>query len=219
MPSGRLTIFKAASAEITEKKSRFIGAVSHAENETEAQAFLASQTKLYYDARHHCSAFLTGNEPETVRASDDGEPGGTAGRPILTVLQKAGLHDAICVVTRYFGGTLLGTGGLVRAYTEAAQAALSAAVLIEKFPGLEVSVTVDYPSDGKLKYEFAERKIPVLQTDYGAAVTTRLLVPEEECEGLLRRITDITGGRAQIVKEKKLEYGLSRGKLILPEDL
>jgi len=217
MSEGRKTIYHGASAEITEKKSRFIGAVSHAESEAEALAFLESQRKLYYDARHHCSAFLTGNGSETVRSNDDGEPGGSAGRPILSVLEGAGLHDTVCVVTRYFGGTLLGVGGLIRAYTSAAKEALKAAVMIEKFRGEVTAVTTDYSSDGKLKYLFAERKIPVLKTEYGSSVTTRLLVPEDECEGLIHLITETTGGRAEIIREREIVYGMADGKLILPE--
>lgn len=217
MPEGRKTVFRGAQAEITEKKSRFIGAVAHAESEEEALAFLDSQRKMYYDARHHCSAFLAGNAPEILRSNDDGEPGGSAGRPILSVLEGAQLHDTVCVVTRYFGGTLLGVGGLIRAYTAAAQEALRNAVLIEKFRGSVFSVAADYPGAGKLKYEFSGRNIPVLGTDYSDHVTMKILLPQEECGPTLRLITELTNGKAVTEKIKETGYGLLDGKVILDD--
>ena len=215
--AGRKTIFGEAEGEIVEKKSRFIAALSHAENEEEAERFLAAQKKKHYSARHHCSAFIVGNEQEIVRSNDDGEPGGSAGRPILSVLQGEDLHNTVAVVTRYFGGTLLGVGGLIRAYSGAVKAALDQASYRIVSEGMLVTVQTDYYDDGKVKYRFRERKTLVLDTEYGVGVTTRILVPEEELEGLMKSLTDLTAGRAVIQPGALVRYSLIDGEIILEE--
>ena len=121
------TIYRGGSGEVVEKKSRFIGEARAVSSEEEAAAFVEEIRKKYYDARHHCFAYVIGTDGKQMRAADDGEPQGTAGRPMLEVLTGKGLANAMVVVTRYFGGTVLGTGGLVRCYTAAAQAAKAAA--------------------------------------------------------------------------------------------
>lgn len=130
-------VFQGGSGEIVEKKSRFIAHVSEAESVEEAQEFIEAVKKRYWDARHNCSAFSIGEKNPVTRCSDDGEPGGTAGKPILEVIEGSGIHNIVIVVTRYFGGTLLGTGGLVRAYTDAAKAGIENSVIIgmEPVPG------------------------------------------------------------------------------------
>ena len=126
------TVYQGGQGEITEKKSRFIATVKEVASEEEAAAFIAEMKKKRWDARHNCSAFVIGRNQELTRCSDDGEPSQTAGRPMLDVLLREGIYNVAVVVTRYFGGTLLGTGGLVRAYQKSVQEGLSNCVLIEK---------------------------------------------------------------------------------------
>lgn len=230
MQTGRRTIYIGGSAEITVKKSRFIGECSHVRDEVEAEAYLASIKKKYYDARHHCSAYLVGGQNsasqqnsgsqipvskmETVRSSDDGEPGGSAGRPILAVLEGEQLHDTIIVVTRYFGGTLLGVGGLVRAYTEAAQAAVHASAVIEKFCGAELSISTDYTSSGKLLYQFEQNKIPVMSREYTERVTLKVLADERKLDMLMKNITEVTGGKAILTPGRRIDYANYEGEIL-----
>ena len=137
------TVYEGGKGEIVEKKSRFIGEVFPVETEEEAAEILGNIKKQYWDARHHCWAYVIGEEQVQERFSDDGEPGGTAGKPILEVIRGHGLKNVLVVVTRYFGGTLLGTGGLVRAYTQSAQAGIAASTLITKIDGYELKIETD----------------------------------------------------------------------------
>ena len=152
------TIYKEGAGEIVEKKSRFIAEAYPVAGEEEAFAHLEEVKKRYWDARHHCWAYVTGRNPGQERMSDDGEPAGTAGKPILEVIRGRELTDIFIVVTRYFGGTLLGTGGLVRAYTSAAAEALAHTEIITRIHGLKLKVTTDYTGLGKDPvYSGAER--------------------------------------------------------------
>ena len=160
------TIYRPGEGEITEKKSRFIASVQKAGTETEALAFIEAVKKKYWNARHNCYAYIIGERQELVRCSDDGEPGGTAGRPMLDVLLGAGLTNVVVVVTRYFGGVLLGTGGLVRAYSQAVQEGLANSIVIEKIWGTILNIKTDYTGLGKIQYILAQEEIPVLQTEY-----------------------------------------------------
>ncbi|MBQ0059256.1 MAG: YigZ family protein [Lachnospiraceae bacterium] len=209
----RKTVNGTASGEIVEKKSRFICTLTHVESEAEAEAVLAAQKKKYYDARHHCSAFILGNDPEIVRSNDDGEPAGSAGRPILSVLQGEELHDTIAVVTRYFGGTLLGVGGLIRAYSGAVKEALNNASFLEKKMGIPVDVTCTYNDDGKLKYRCREQGLIVLNEVYSDNVTTTLLLEPSDADRTLAEIVDLTGGRAVIDKKDTVSYNDIDGKI------
>ena len=146
------TIEKPGFFEYEEKKSRFLGAAFPVKSEEEAEGVLSSIRKEHYKARHHCSAMVLGQKRDRRRSSDDGEPSGTAGMPILNVIDGAGCTDVIIVVTRYFGGTLLGTGGLVRAYTQAAQGALKDAGIVTMCRCREFSVSLDYTHFDKVTY-------------------------------------------------------------------
>ena len=143
------TVYSGGEAEIVEKKSRFIATVRPVSSEEEAVAFIAEMKKKYWDARHNCSAFVIGDRQEMSRCSDDGEPAQTAGRPMLDVLLREDIHNVAVVVTRYFGGVLLGTGGLVRAYQKSVQEGLAASVIIDKKEGRRLSVGTDYTGDRK----------------------------------------------------------------------
>ena len=172
-------VYKGGEGEITEKKSRFIATVRPVESEEEAAAFIAAMKKKYWDARHNCSAFVIGKNQELTRCSDDGEPAQTAGRPMLDVLLREGITNAAVVVTRYFGGTLLGTGGLVRAYQKSVQEGLAKSVIIEKMQGKNLAIRTDYTGLGKIQYILAKENIPVLKTAYTQfSVREYFLLPE-----------------------------------------
>ncbi len=203
-PSSYRVILRGGSGEIEEKKSRFICTVRPVHSETEAAAFLEEMKKKYWDARHNCFAFVLGSRQETTRCSDDGEPGGTAGRPILEVLLGEGLCNVAAVVTRYFGGTLLGTGGLVRAYTQAAKAGIKASETGVMRYGVELSIQTDYNGVGKIQYIFGKRKIRS-EAEYGTGVIFQATVPLEEAEALKKEITEATNGQA-LIKEGEKKY-------------
>ena len=139
--------------------------------------FIEEMKKKYWDARHNCYVYSVGMNREATRCSDDGEPSGTAGRPMLDVLLGAGIYNAAIVVTRYFGGVLLGTGGLVRAYSGAVQAGLAASTVIEKHHGISLQVTTDYTGIGKIQYIAGERSLPILDSEYTDKVVLKLIVP------------------------------------------
>ena len=184
--------------EIVEKKSRFIASVEATYTEEEAMAFIETVKKRYWDARHNCYAYILGEQGQTMRFSDDGEPSGTAGRPILEVLTGSGIRFLTLVVTRYFGGTLLGTGGLVRAYTQAAQAGLAASRVAAMRYGHTFKVKTDYNGIGKIQYLLGKQGIPIGDAVYEEQVSLEFQVPFEERERLIKEITEATAGSAQV---------------------
>lgn len=186
------------TGEIEEKKSRFIAHVAAAGTEEEALAFIEAKKKQFWDARHNCYAFVLGERGQTMRFSDDGEPSGTAGKPILEVLLNSGIRNVVVVVTRYFGGTLLGTGGLVRAYTKAAQAGLEDSGVRIMCYGYDVRIVTDYNGIGKIQYLLGQRKIPVVESDYAEQVAIRIKIPFEEKDAVVKEITEATAGKTGI---------------------
>ena len=189
-------VYEGGEGEIIEKKSRFIATVKPVETEEEAVAFINEMKKKYWDARHNCSAFVLGANQELTRCSDDGEPAQTAGRPMLDVLLKEGITNVAVVVTRYFGGVLLGTGGLVRAYQKAVQEGLAASTIIEKRTGYLLYVNTDYNGIGKLQYLFGQKEIAILDSEYGVDVKMSVLVPVERKEEIEKAVTEHTNGTA-----------------------
>ena len=171
-----VTVYQGGEGEIVEKKSRFIAQVFPVETEEETARIIEETKKKYWDARHNCYAFVLGAGGEISRCSDDGEPSGTAGRPILEVIMGKGLRNVLVIVTRYFGGTLLGTGGLVRAYSAAAQAGIDASQVITKEVGVRLTVDTDYNGVGKLQYVAAQQDVGILDTVYAEQVQMILLV-------------------------------------------
>lgn len=171
MASEYLTLARPGQGEYEEKKSRFLGKAVHIESEEEAAAFIAGIRKQYYDARHNCYAWVLGEGSERKKSSDDGEPSGTAGQPILRVIEGSGCTNVLVIVTRYFGGTLLGTGGLVRAYTQAARAALEDAQKARMCLCRKLAVTVEYGALDRLLYALRRDGIEPQETEYGAKVT------------------------------------------------
>lgn len=203
------TIRTSGQGEIVEKKSRFIGEVHFAKDLSEAESFLAAARKKYYDARHHCFACITGmpgTPEEILRSNDDGEPGGTAGKPMLEVLTGEGLHYAAAVVTRYFGGTLLGTGGLVRAYTAAVRAAVENADIITVIQGKRLSYRVTYSQAGKLQYVYAREQLPQPDIEYGQDVVMHVLTPNHLADRVKKLTVEATDGQAKLIGESDCEY-------------
>lgn len=190
------TIYREGRGEITEKKSRFIAEVYHVDSEEEAMEHLEEIRKRFWDARHHCWAYITGRNPANERMSDDGEPAGTAGKPILEVIRGRCLTDVLVVVTRYFGGTLLGTGGLVRAYTQAAAEGIDNSVIITKIHGVNMKITTDYTGLGKLQYILGQRGISILNSIYTDKVELVVLVPDEDEGALKKEIMEGSNGQA-----------------------
>lgn len=208
-------VFEAGRGEIVEKKSRFIAHVQAVDSVEEAQEFIEAVKKKYWDARHNCSAFSVGEMNPLTRCSDDGEPGGTAGKPILEVIQGSGIRNIVIVVTRYFGGTLLGTGGLVRAYTEAAKAGIENAVIIEKIPATRMKLFTEYTDLGKIQYILVQNQVTVENTEYTDKVEIRALFPEKEKKALCRALTEGTGGRVHIEDGEDVYYGTAEGEVII----
>lgn len=202
------TVYIGGEGEIIEKKSRFIATVRPVMSEEEATAFINEMKKKYWDARHNCSAFVLGERQEISRCSDDGEPAQTAGRPMLDVLLGEDIHNAAVVVTRYFGGVLLGTGGLVRAYQGAVRAGLAASVIIDKKKGRKLMIGTDYNGLGKLQYLIAQKNISVIDTLYTEKVDMICMVPEEEQAQLEKDIIETTGAKALISWGEELTYGM-----------
>lgn len=197
------TIQGEASAEITEKKSRFIGNIKHVESEKEALAFLESVKAEHRMARHHVYAYVL--RSGRVRYTDDGEPQKTAGLPTLDAINHAGLTDVIVVTTRYFGGTLLGTGGLVRAYTQAAQQAIGASEKVTMSSCVEMKVQLPYTYYDQVNRLIEKEQARVLTTDFADEVALNLLVLEGQEDTLKLKIQEITSGQALITLGERYE--------------
>ena len=194
------------SGEIVEKKSRFIGYIKKVESEEEAVAFINQIKKKHYDARHNCSAFIVGKNKELVRCNDDGEPSSTAGKPILEVLMGSNLVNICAVVTRYFGGTLLGTGGLVRAYTEATKAGLAQCKIAIMCLGKKVKIHTDYNAIGKVLYELGQRGLVQEDSEYTDVIVLTVIVPIEDVEGFEKKITEISAGKTVVEVVEEVFY-------------
>ena len=182
-----------AEAELVEKRSRFIGQVWPVESEAEARARIEETKKKHYDARHNCWCYRI-REGGVERYSDDGEPQGTAGQPMLNVFQREGVTNVCCVVTRYFGGVLLGAGGLVRAYTQSAKDALDAAGISVVRRWVEAAVPCPYSFFDRVKLEVEAHGGVLGETEYAADVTVHALLPEERAEAFAARMTELTAG-------------------------
>lgn len=187
---------RAAESEFVEKRSRFIGYIKPVETEAEARAFVEEIKKRHYDARHNCWCYLL-REGGVVRYSDDGEPQGTAGQPMLGVFEKEGITNLVCVVTRYFGGILLGTGGLLRAYTKGAKDALDAAGVSVVRRWVRRLVPCTYSLYERLKQETERFGAVIEDTEYGADIVLTVLVPEELSDAYAARILDFTAGTVE----------------------
>ena len=209
------TVYTGGEAEIVEKKSRFIASVQPISTEDEALEFIEKIRKQHWSATHNCFAYTVGERFEIQRCSDDGEPSGTAGKPMLDVLLGEKIHNIVVVVTRYFGGTLLGTGGLVRAYSKATQEGISVSKIITKMHGYKLKITTDYTGLGKIQYILGQRGITVLEPVYTDKVVLEVLVPEDEERGLVDEIVEGTNGQALIEKGEECYFAKIDGEMII----
>lgn len=188
-------VAEGGTGELVEKKSRFIAQIEPVESEEQALSFIAERKKKYWDARHNCMAYIVG---DTKRFSDDGEPQGTAGKPMLEVLEGRKLTNVVVVVTRYFGGVLLGTGGLVRAYQGAVLEGLNHCVLAKKYSGIRCLIGTDYTGFGKIQYLAETSGVAILHTEYADTVTLQLVCEAERYEGFLKKMTEMTAGKLRV---------------------
>lgn len=186
----------AGEAEFVEKRSSFLGHVRYVETEDEAKAFVTEMKKKFYDARHNCWCYII--KDGAVRYSDDGEPQGTAGIPMLEVLKREGVTNVVCVVTRYFGGVLLGTGGLLRAYTKSAKDALDAAGICVVRRWVKVEIACSYAMLERLKTECTAIGGVVADIEYSADVCLKLLLPEDKADAFSQRTADVTAGTSAL---------------------
>ena len=200
------TVYRGKEGEIIEKKSRFIATVRLVETEEEALAFIEEMKKKYWNATHNCFAYVIGERRECVRCSDDGEPSGTAGKPMLDVLLGEDMYNTAVVVTRYFGGTLLGTG-------------LAQSDLIEKQYGNILEIGTDYNGVGKIQYLIGENKIPVLESEYTDKVRFRVLLPLSETEHFQKLLTEATNARASQEIVDSCYYAVWNGQILMGEEL
>lgn len=191
-----INLVKGGEGEIVEKKSRFIGQIEVVKSEEEAYAFIEKIKKKHYDARHNCFAFSVGEDMPLQRFSDDGEPQGTAGKPMLEVINGSGIHNICIVVTRYFGGTLLGTGGLVRAYTDASKEALKncETKLMQRL--IPVDIATNYTDMGKIQYILNTADVNITDTVFTDQVVIKVELPYDTHAKLISDITEATGARA-----------------------
>ena len=201
-----VTVKAFGQAEIVEKKSRFIANVKPITSEDDAVAYIEEIKKKYWDARHNCYAYQLGDKNQIQRYSDDGEPGGTAGMPILDVLRGKDIKNTIIVVTRYFGGTLLGTGGLVRAYSLSAREGIAVAGLIERIPHIKQHFIVDYTLSGKVQYEILNGGHILEATIYTDKVEFVVLSEVNMSNKLVENIINITGNNVKVIKDEAVVY-------------
>ena len=186
-----------SSASYEIQRSKFYTHTKHVESEEEARAFIQEQKKAYFNARHNCSAYVLGADGAKQKSNDDGEPGGTAGNPILDAIKKNGLTDIVVVVTRYFGGIKLGAGGLIRAYSHSAVLGLEAADIVEMLPLAVVRVTIGYDLLASVENYLRKKELRTGDKAYAEDVTVDVLLREEEKENVLAALTNLTSGRAR----------------------
>lgn len=208
-----LSLYKGVVDEIVEKKSRFIVSVIPVNTTGQVDEELEKIRKKYYDARHNCFAYIIGDEGQEIRCSDDGEPSATAGKPMLEVIQGSGVKNILVVVSRYFGGTKLGTGGLVRAYTQATQLGIAGSVVIEKEWGQYLEIRTDYNGIGKVQYILGEHQVHIVESQYTDVVNVRAIVPYYMLEGLIDLLVEGTHGKAELTKGEKRKFAIIEGQL------
>ena len=212
------TVKKDAFAEIEIKKSKFIAHIAEVRSEAEAEALIKETKKKYYDASHSCSAYILNSDKGIRHSSDDGEPSGTAGKPILDVISGAGLSDVIVIVTRYFGGTELGTGGLVRAYSGATAEVLKNSEIVEVTDARLTEFVIDYGLLPKLQHICMELGIIIYETEYLEKVKISVLITEEISGKFYKELIEMTAGaltESSVVREKQVNFYTEAGKVIL----
>lgn len=207
-------VYEGRTGELIEKKSRFIATVFSVDSEEEALEHIAAMKKKYWDARHNCYAYVIGDNNEVQRFSDDGEPSQTAGKPMLEVLLAEKIHNVLVVVTRYFGGVLLGTGGLIRAYQGATKEGLCNSVLLDKVHGTYMTVQIDYTVAQKIKYIISQLEIYQVDTKYTDVVEEIVVVKDELLDEFKTKVIEATNGNAKFEVISSDYFGIVDGKVI-----
>lgn len=208
-----ITIRQYGEDEFIEKKSEFIGYAKRCETEEDAKAFVAEIKARHKQATHNCWAYVVGKNMGIQRYSDDGEPQGTAGIPILEVMKKSNITDCAIVVTRYFGGIMLGAGGLTRAYTKGASIALKAGGVVEKVEGVNVSLTMEYDMIGKIQYLCAQNNWHIEDTEYTDKVVVHILAEVDTAEVIEKEVIETCNGKIEIEKSKVEVYFKEENRL------
>lgn len=212
------TINERATAEITEKKSRFIANVCPVNTEEEALSFIAEIKKQHYNARHNCFAYIINEKIPIIRFSDDGEPSGTAGKPILDILTNEGLKNVVIVITRYFGGTLLGTGGLIRAYGKSAKEGIIAGKIVEIESYYSICITCNYNLSGKIQYEIENSSHILFNIDYTDIVKFNVYTKEDEKDNFEKHIINISNDQATVLTGEIVMLKLIDGKVCFTDN-
>lgn len=205
-------VYHGGCGEIEEKKSRFIASVYKVTKEDDALSIIEQLKKKYWDARHNCYAYIIGNNSEIKRFSDDGEPSQTAGKPMLDVLESKNLRNVLVVVTRYFGGTLLGTGGLVRAYQAATIEGINESILMEKCQAAIVEITSGYTQNGKIKYVLAKESVPIISTDYTESVKETVLIPLKDKDYIIAQLVQAVNAAMEYKVKEEGYFGIYEGQ-------
>ena len=209
-------IYKNGTDEIVEKKSRVIANVFKVESEEQAVDIINNMKKKFWDARHNCYAYIIGDNNEVQKFSDDGEPSGTAGKPIMDIILSEKIHNCLIVVTRYFGGTLLGTGGLIRAYQEASKKGIAQSEVIDAIEGVSAYIDTDYNNMGKIQYICAEQNVLIEDIEYTDKVHIKLLIPKEYYMQFVHIITDRFSGNVEVIENGEQKYSkMASGEVIL----
>lgn len=200
------TVYQGGVGEVVIKKSRFIATVCPVETEEKAMEFIDSMKKKYWDATHNCSAFIVGDTKQIMRCSDDGEPSKTAGWPMLDVLIGQQLTNLCVVVTRYYGGTLLGTGGLVKAYQSATIEGLNQSTIITKQLGCNIHIMTDYNFIGKIQYLIGQEAYHILNSEYTDHVSLHVLVPPSHTRNFINKVIEVTNGTATVTEKEQIYF-------------
>lgn len=208
------SVHKFGRDEIIINKSKFIGTAVPVENEEEAVQFVESIRKEFKDATHNCYAYVIGENKNIQRYSDDGEPTGTAGMPILNVINQEGLVNVAVVVTRYFGGILLGAGGLVRAYTKGCKIGLESGSIVEKNLYYDLNFNLDYTLLGRMENELLKNNFIVKDKIYSDHVMFKLIVKEDDTEKIISLVNDVTSGRSEIIMGQANHYSIKDGRIV-----
>ena len=207
--------YSGGSGRIEEKKSVFIADVLPIHDEADATAFMDSIKKKYWDASHHCYAYILKGIPEIKKFSDAGEPSGTAGKPILDVIEGNHLEDVMIIVTRYFGGTLLGTGGLVRAYQGAAKEGINNSIILDKHDGELLTYVFDYDFYGKIQ-KFAEKEdINILNPEFTDKIKIQLAVDKSFSKNIIDKVEEMSAAKASLVERQDISFIIKDGKVII----
>ncbi len=207
MLTGYRTIAQESAAEFVNNKSRFIGCAMPCQSEEEALAFVRGLKDAHRSANHHCYAYIIGSNAGIMRYQDDGEPSGTAGQPIMEVLKAKELVNLCVVVVRYFGGVLLGAGGLVRAYSKGAALAVDSARIVVMEPSVILQTDIPYPLWDKVQHRLKSLPVEQRNIDYGASIRAELLVRVRDAEEVMAQLTQASDGRMPFETSDPLHYG------------